>query len=191
MINAELDHVTTLEQFNDEIIRQQEDAHGTHYCQIHSAIRKYMKDCNSYMELGTNQGGTASTALLCKPKSVILVDKDMSSFRKVLEKIAIQYSKDNQIDLNIIEDDSISPKTRFNTDMLVIDSLHYASHMKKELEVHGNNVNKYIIAHDTSITFGKRSDALYDCLCNFAHKNGWKVIERNITNVGYTVLQKG
>jgi hypothetical protein len=190
MISAKLDHVTTLEQFNAEIIRQQEDGHGADYCKIHSAIRKYMKDCNSYMELGTNQGGTASTALLCKPKSVILVDRDMSSFRKVLEKIAIQYSKDNQIDLKIVEDDSISPKAVFNTDMLLIDSLHYVSHMEKELKVHGNNVNKYIIAHDTSITFGKRSDALYNCLSSFANTNGWKVIERGTTNVGYTVIAK-
>jgi hypothetical protein len=190
MITAKLDHVITLEQFNKEIIKQQEEGHGINYCQIHAAISKYMKDCNSYMELGTNQGGTASTALLCKPKSAILVDIDMSSFKKVLEKIAIQYSKDNQIDLKIIEDNSISPRTRFNSDMLVIDSRHYPDHMRKELELHGNNINKYIIAHDTSMVFGKPNDCLYVCLKTFADANGWEVIERGTTSVGYTVIKK-
>lgn len=190
MINSDLDHVTSLEQFNKEIRRQQEAAHGTDYCQIHDAIRKYMKDCNSYMELGTHQGGTASTALLCKPKSIMLVDKDMSRFKKVLEKIAIQYSKDNDIDFNVIEEDSTSQRTRFNTDMLVIDSYHSSNHMKKELETHGDNVNKYILAHDTSIINGKYNDSLYVCLNNFANVNVWEVIERGITNVGYTVLKK-
>ncbi len=190
MINAELDHVTTLEQFNEEIKRQQETAHGRDYCQIHDAIQRYMKDCDSYMELGTHQGGTASTALLCKPKVIKLVDKDMSRFKRVLERIAIQYCKDNQIAIEITEEDSTSPRTRFNTDMLVIDSYHHVNHMKKELETHGNNVNKYILAHDTSIINGKPNESLYLCLKNFADTNGWKVIERGTTNVGYTVIQK-
>lgn len=190
MINADLDHATTLEEFNKEIRRQQEDAHGSDYCQIHDAIRKYMVDCDSYMELGTHQGGTASTALLCNPKAAMLVDKDMSRFKKVLEKIAIKYCKDNNIAFVAMEEDSTSSKTRFNTDMLVIDSYHHPNHMKKELDMHGNNVNKYIIAHDTSIINGKSNDSLYQCLKNFADTNGWKIIERGTTNVGYTVIRK-
>ena len=59
MINSELGHVTTLEEFNSEIIRQQEEAHDEHYCAIHNAIKKYMEECDSYMGLGTQQGGTA------------------------------------------------------------------------------------------------------------------------------------
>ena len=40
MINSELGHVTSLEEFNSEIIRQQEEAHGENYCDIHDAIKK-------------------------------------------------------------------------------------------------------------------------------------------------------
>lgn len=142
------------------------------------------------MELGTHQGGTASTALLCNPKVVMLVDKDMSRFRKVLQGIAVKYCEDNNIAFQAMEEDSTSVRTKFNTDMLVIDSYHHANHMKKELEIHGNNVNKYILAHDTSIINGKQNDSLYHCLKNFADANGWKVVERGTTNVGYTVIQK-
>ena len=63
MINAELGHVKTLEEFYSEIRRQQEEAHGDDYCEQHDAIKKYMKYCDSYKELGTHQGGTAACAL--------------------------------------------------------------------------------------------------------------------------------
>ena len=62
MINAELGHVKTLEEFYSEIRRQQEEAHGDDYCEQHDAIKKYMKYCDSYKELGTHQGGTAACA---------------------------------------------------------------------------------------------------------------------------------
>ena len=88
MINSELGHVTTLLEFNSEIRRQQEEAHGEDYCAIHDAIRKYIPDCKSYMELGVHQGGTASVAMLCKPNRIYLVDIDMSRYNKFLKPIA-------------------------------------------------------------------------------------------------------
>ena len=41
MINSELGHVKTLEEFNSEIRRQQEEAHGKGYCDIHDAIKQH------------------------------------------------------------------------------------------------------------------------------------------------------
>jgi hypothetical protein len=190
MINSELEHVRTLKEFNTEIRRQQEEAHGNDYCQIHDAIKKYMQECDSYMEFGTHQGGTASTAILCKPKAVILVDKDLSKYRKNLEKIALEFCERHNIALAVFEEDSSSPRVKHNVDMLMIDSYHHPSHMQKELEVHGNNIKKYIVAHDTSIINGKKNDSLYQCLKRFADSNNWKIIERGETNVGYTVLKK-
>ena len=87
MINAELGHVKTLKEFHDEITKQQTEAHGEGYNDIHEAIQKYIKDCNTYMELGTHQGGTAAAAMLAKPKNVILIDIDMSRYYKFLSNI--------------------------------------------------------------------------------------------------------
>lgn len=190
MINAELGHVTTLPEFNTEIRRQQEEAHGADYCQIHDAIRKYMSECKSYMELGTHQGGTASAAILTKPKRVYLVDLDMSRYRKYLSPLAEKYCNENDIELIVKEGDSTSFTTINVTDMLMIDSYHNAAHMQKELDLHGANVNKYILAHDTSIINGKQNDSLYQCLKKFADTKGWKIVEHGTTNVGYTVLKK-
>jgi hypothetical protein len=190
MINADLSHVKSLKDFNKEIRRQQEEAHGVNYCQIHDAIKKYMKDCKSYMELGTHQGGTASVAMLCKPNRVYLVDMDMSRYRKFLEPIASDFCDKNDIELIVKEADSTSFSTINMTDMLVIDSYHHPAHMQKELNTHASNVRKYIIAHDTSIVNGKPNDSLYQCLVKFASENNWEIIERGTTNVGYTVLKK-
>jgi hypothetical protein len=74
--------------------------------------------------------------------------------------------------------------------MLVIDSYHHPNHLQKELDTHGRNVKKYIIAHDTSILHGKMNDSLFQVLNNWAAKNQWKVLERVTKNVGYTVIGK-
>ena len=83
MINAELGHVKTLEEFHDEITKQQTEAHGKGYNDIHGAIQKYLKDCDTYMELGTHQGGTAAAAMLVKPKNVILSENWIFGFPKM------------------------------------------------------------------------------------------------------------
>ena len=190
MINSKLDHVKTLEEFNSSIREQQEEAHGEDYCDIHDAIRKYMKDCKVYMELGTHQGGTASVAMLCKPEKVHLVDIDMSRYRKFLQPIAEAYCAEHGIELTVDECDSTLKECARQTDMLVIDSLHTPSHMQKELEVHGRNASKYIIAHDTSIINGRNNESLFHTLERWGRANGWKVIERGKTNVGYAVISK-
>lgn len=190
MINSELGHVKSLQEFHSEIRRQQEEAHGVDYCQIHDAIQKYMKECESYMELGTHQGGTAAAALLTNPKKVNLVDIDMSRYNKFLKPIAEKYAQQNNIELTTKAIDSRSLGAVDVVDMLVIDSYHHPKHMTEELITHGMNVNKYIIAHDTSVINGRSNDSLYRVLENFGNEKGWTVIERGTTNVGYTVLKK-
>ena len=190
LINSELSHVKTLEEFNGEIIRQQEEAHGKYYCQIHDAIKKYLPHCSSYMELGTHQGGTASTALLCKPSKVVLVDIDLSRYRKFLEPIAVQFCAENLIEFKTIETDSTSLAAFNMTDMLVIDSLHTPQHMMKELNFHGLNTSKYIVAHDTSVINGRSDDSLFKCMQFYASQNQWEIIERGVVNVGYTVMRR-
>jgi hypothetical protein len=189
MINSKLDHVKTLEEFNSEIRRQQEEAHGKGYTDIHDAIQKYLSNEDVYMELGTHQGGTASAAMLSKPKSVIMVDIDPSKYYKCLSQIADEFCAVNDIDLQMKSTSSIGLGSVANCDMLVIDTVHNADFMNKELALHGGNVNKYIIAHDTSVLMGRPNDTLFQVLNRFADKNNWKVIERGVTNAGYTVLK--
>lgn len=190
MINSELGHVKSVKEFNKDIKRQQEEAHGEYYCAIHDAIIKYMKECDSYLELGTHQGGTASTALLCNPKQIQLVDIDVSRYKKFLQPLAEKYVEDNNIDFRVLEESSLSLKSTRRSDMLMIDSLHHPNHMIQELRLHSPLINKYIIAHDTSILHGKKDNRLYDCIQNFCLDYPWEVVERNTDNVGYTVMKR-
>jgi len=189
MINSKVDHCKTLEEFYDEICRQQEEAHGAYYCAQHHAIRKYLRmGCEYYKELGTHQGGTAAAACLEKPVSVELVDLSLEKFSKS-RHLFESFCKENNIKLKTREMNSTDQKTTSRSDLLLIDSYHHPSHLIKELKLHSPYVMKFIILHDTSILHGKVNDALYQTAVNFtAGITPWKIIERNTQNVGYTVL---
>tara|TARA_Y100001963_G_C6778791_1_gene448779 strand:- start:103 stop:675 length:573 start_codon:yes stop_codon:yes gene_type:complete len=188
MINAELGHVKTLEEFYKEIRSQQEEAHGKDYCQQHDALQRLLKsgECKTYKELGTHQGGTAAAAMLCNPQAIELVDSDISRYNKFLKPLAEKYCKENNIKLTVLNTDSSGlGSLGLTCDLLLIDSYHRAFHMQKELDMHHNNVRKYIIAHDTHSV-----PELFHCLNNFGQQHGWEVVEQGKTNVGYTVLKK-
>jgi hypothetical protein len=196
MINAELSHVTTLEEFYESIRSQQEEAHGEDYCAMHDAIRHYMKDCKSYKEIGTHQGGSAAAVMTGdhKPEYMELIDINHEKYRWKLKSLAEPYCKENGIELVAKEADStaLNSLSMKMVDMLMIDSLHLRHHMEKELDLHAGYVNKYIVAHDTTISQDQPRDALFRCLSDFCEQNpSWKVIERGTTNVGYTVLKRG
>jgi len=190
MINVDLSHVKSLQEFYDVIISGQAAEHGADYHEQHNAIKRYLQPEDTYMELGTHQGSTAARAMLNNPKKVILVDISMEKYNKFLKPIAESYCFENNIELIVHECSSIDAKCTHKTDILLIDSLHQRNHMQKELNLHGSNVSKYIIAHDTSIINGRANESLYHCLMGFAKTNGWEEIERGTDNVGYTVIRK-
>ena len=196
MLTADLKHVKTVDEFYTEIRSQQEAHHGAEYCAMHDAIRKYMKDCKSYKELGTHQGGSAAAVMTGehKPEYMELLDINHEKYRWKLKSLAEPFCKEQKIELVIKEADSTSftSISDRDIDMLMIDSLHKRSHMEKELALHAPCVKKYIIAHDTTICQDNPKDALYRCLHDFCENNSqWKIIERGINNVGYTVLKRG
>tara|TARA_R100001509_G_scaffold119280_1_gene73623 strand:+ start:878 stop:1450 length:573 start_codon:yes stop_codon:yes gene_type:complete len=188
MINSKLDHVKTLDEFYESIRSQQEEAHGEHYCAMHDAINQIAKDCKSYKELGVHQGGTLANALLNPHlKYVEGVDISLEKYSMFLQPIAEQYVKDKKKVLKMKECDSTGiDSLGYGTDILMIDSVHKQHHMRKELELHGQYVKKYIVAHDTH----KPDDQLYWCLADWGVDNGWEVMTRNQENVGFTVLKK-
>lgn len=194
MINAELDHVKDVKEFHESIVQQQEEAHGEDYCAMHKAIEKFWRegDCKRYMELGVHQGGSAANALLLdpSPKKITLIDIDMSRYNKFLKPLAETHAEENGILLDVRETDSTGLGSIDGCDMLVIDSVHKAGFMQRELTIHGPNVRKYIVAHDTKLLFNKPDDQLHRMLVGWGKENGFKLVERGETSVGYTVIQK-
>lgn len=195
MLTANLKHVESVDEFYTEIRKQQEEAHGDKYCAMHDAIRKYLKDCKSYKELGTHQGGTAACVMTAKhkPEYIELVDINHTKYRWKLKSLAEPYCKEHGIELVVKDADStaLGSLSDRDIDMLVIDSLHKRYHMEAELTMHAKYIKKYIIAHDTTICQDNPPDALYACLHDFCREApGWEIVERELANVGYTVLKR-
>ena len=95
MINSKLDDVKTLNEFAESIRKQQEEAHGEHYCAMHDTINKLAKDCKSYKELGVHQGGTLANALLQPTiKYVEGIDISLEKYNAYLKPIAESYAKE-------------------------------------------------------------------------------------------------
>ena len=188
MIQANLDNIFTLKEFNRNIRVQHENAHGEGYCDIHDAIFKYMKDCETYKEIGVNQGGTASAGILTNPKKVELIDTDLSKYNKHLRPLAEGYCKLKKIELKTLEissDDRRSVTGRY--DLMLIDSYHKAWYLRKELSLHAEHINKYIILHDTNF----HPNGLRQMAIRFCKENpSWKVLEEGTKNVGYMVMER-
>jgi len=191
MINAELSHCKNVKEFYKDIRAAQEEAHGEYYCEMHDKMKHLLEnECDTYLELGTHQGGTAANAMLCKPKRIQLVDIDMSRYKKFLEKLAVPFCEKNNIELIVKETDSTSLKSIGKADLMLIDSVHHPNHMKTEFMTHQSNINKYIVAHDTSVVNGKQNSILFETLQFLCKSYPWEIVERGMRNVGYTILKR-
>jgi hypothetical protein len=188
MIKTDMTNADSVESFYSIIRQNQERAHGNGYCLIHDAMKQYIIDggCQSYKEIGTQQGATAVNALLAGVNYIELVDIDFSLYREFLAPLAEEFCKNNNVELvtkecNSISKESVGPPV----DLLLIDSCHKWSHTKKELKLHQDNVNRYIVLHDTftckDIAKGLKS---------FVKSNPWIIIEEVEQNVGYMTLKR-
>lgn len=186
MLTADMSHAKNLNEYHSDLTQKQIEHHGDGYCDVHAALLKYMKNCDTYKELGVKQGTTAAAVILSNPKSVELIDKRLTDYnphKKHFEK----YCFNNNIKFRVREIDSTSfLATDRSSDLLYIDTWHVYAQLQKELNLHHAFVNKYIVMHDTHA-----KPELTKAIKEFLKTNSkWKMIEENKVNVGYTVLEK-
>jgi hypothetical protein len=80
------------------------------------------------------------------------------------------------------------------TDLLFVDSLHIYEQVQKELELHADKANKYIVFHDTTSfenngEFGGRG--IWPAIQEFIDSHPeWQMKHRYTNNNGLTVLQR-
>jgi hypothetical protein len=179
MINAKFDNVKTVLKFHKQIVEQQEEAHGKHYCQMHQAIKRFWSEgeCKKYMELPT-------------PKKITLIDIDMTKYNSVLKPIAEKHCQRQGIELDVRETSSTGFASVEDADLLVIDSVHKAGWMQQELDLHGKNVRKYIVAHDTKRLFDQVDEQLHHTLVQWGNRNGFILVDRGEASAGYTVIAR-
>ena len=148
MYQVNYENCTNLKEFFKESMSQLADGYVEEYPTYLLKIQDYMKQCESYRELGTNQGASASAVMLTNPKYVELIDKSFSRFNPS-KHLFDQYANDNNIGFMLHEESSVSVKTDIKTDFLLVDSVHKYKHVKKEIELYEPLTTKFILFHDT------------------------------------------
>ncbi len=144
-------------------------------------LREYADRCNHVTELGTRSCVSLFSFLSSNAKKVVAVDILNVAVPDV-EKLQFICADDLQIEIE-------------QTDLLFIDTLHQYQHLKKELALHSNKVNKYIALHDTNI-FGRNSDdgtvkGLLDALDEFLLQNkDWSICYQTDINNGLTIIRR-
>ena len=186
MLVTDLSHCTTLEQWYTEIVERQREAHGEHYCNHHDVIRRLIEEgCESYKELGTHQGASAACALLAGADKVSLVDVNFGLFDQYMHLFE-DYYVPTGIKLTKYCMSSLERSTASPVDLLFVDSLHKAEHLKKELDLHAQYVRKYMVFHDT-----KHKPELYRVLENFTSGiSPWEISEHINEGHGVTILKR-
>jgi len=174
----------SVKHFHDEVKKCHENAHGKAYTAQHDVIIKYGSECETYRELGIMQGATAAAAVVAGFKDLHLIDTDLKNFNEfkpIFEKENIKMKVDGKSSLSYRSEDL--PEV----DFLLIDSLHLADHLRKELSIHASRVNKYILFHDTFVK--KELQRVIDKFVK-ANYREWTLVEYYQKNVGYTLIKR-
>lgn len=161
-------------------------------------LKKYANECNSITEMGVRTIVSTWALLAGRPQKMISYDivhpkklgANIDSVYNTAEEIGVSYEFINASTLDIeIEE----------TDLLFIDTDHSYNQLSKELSLHGNKANKYIIMHDT-VTFGKRDagtqrnkekTGLITAIEEFLDNNKeWEIHKHYENNNGLMVLSR-
>ena len=176
--------VQNLREYYLTLYALQEKNHNTEYMLVHNEIKEKLKDCNSYTELGVNQGTTLCTAIFENIKKIRAYDHDLTPYNYAKE-LFDKWTKDGDIDYKIFQSDTLKCILE-KTDMLFIDTCHYYKHLIQELKLHANKVNKYIICHDTNY----RNCELKKALVEYIKNGEWKIITECKKDVGFITIER-
>lgn len=146
---------------------------------------EYGLKCNGHIvELGVEYVNSAWAWLKVKPKKITLCDIYLNLARHRLETYK-ELCKENGVEL-VLENKSSLDITIKDVDLLFIDSNHSYHHVSKELELHSEAVNKFILLHD-HIKFPDVKKATDDFL---KMNNKWKVHKTLDEWPGLNILER-
>jgi hypothetical protein len=161
----------------------QADAHGEDYLLVHHEIRRCLAESESYTELGVNQGATLAAALLCGARKVSGYDITLDHYRPAAPLFSRFAAKHGTL-LRMFEQGSVADDID-PVDVLYIDTLHTENQLTLELNRHSENVQKFIICHDTNSSSGLRK-----AINKFLPKSKWKVVNNCREGTGFTTLSR-
>lgn len=145
------------------------------------------KGCNTAVSLQIGKGDAAFSLLLgCH----LHISVDPNPSEDTINFLNDYFGKKSIV----IRQNTCEPIDIDNFDVLMVDSIHTAKNVEKELKAHAHKVNKFIIFHDTFL-YGEVGDdggegikkPIYEFLSN---NQEWKIIHEANNNNGLIILAK-
>lgn len=168
-------------------------------------LLKYSQECKHVTEMGVRTAVSSWALLYSNPDKMVSYDV---GFNPNVENL-INIANESNMNFHFIMKDVLTVEIE-NTDLLLIDTWHTYNQLTSELQLHSNNVNKYIILHDT-VSYGLIDESPYDGishivkhvtkekegLINAIHDflltekgNNWEIHDVYENNNGLTVLKR-
>jgi len=144
-------------------------------------IRKYVSEGDSVLEMGVRYCVSTWALLANKPRlmrSIDVVSPPAENLKEVEDA-----AKEAGIDYQFIQADSLQVGFE-SADVLFIDTLHFYSHLVKELWAHSPFTRKYIILHDS------RMPEMWACITDFLYNRQWELVEQDTRDTGLCVLKR-
>jgi len=176
--------VSDLPRYYAELCRIQAEAHGEDYLLVHEEIRRCLSDgCESYTELGVNQGATLAAAVLHGAKTVMGYDISLVNYWPAAPLFS-KYVGHSGTELGVFAANSLEISLD-PVDVLYIDTVHNFKQLSAELNLHSNKVNRYIICHDTNSSMGLRQ-----AIKQFLTLSKWRKVNDCREGTGFTTLAR-
>jgi len=173
----------------DEAFEKYKSMWGKQLTPRNNQMMECVKECKSVMELGVHQGLSIMTMTMANEdlETIIGVDINLDKWRGKMSSLVLDWVKAFDTEVIMRECSSTDPACTAEVDMLHIDSLHHADHLRKELDLHAKNVKKYIMFHDIN----QNGYALGKVVKDFVSKTEWKVhVENREGKCGYMVITR-
>jgi hypothetical protein len=160
-------------------------------------LYKYAQQCKHITEMGVRTIVSTYALMAGAPDHLVSIDinhpDDSSNTPGKLQE-AQTVAAENNIDFQFVQGSTLEISIE-QTDLLFIDTWHTYSQLKQELSKHHQNVNKYIILHDTytyrNSDEGGGGIGLMPAVNEFLDNNAnWLVYEQFSNNNGLTILAK-
>ena len=162
-------------------------------------LKEYAEKCSTVIELGVRSIVSTWAFLAAHPEK--LISLDIVHPKKYINHdpsgcnldLVVELAKKNNIEFEFIESDSTKTELP-ECDMMFFDTLHTYTQLKKELDLHGNKVKKYMLFHDT-VLFAKNGEVAGEegisrAITEFITSNQeWKAEKVLTNNNGLTILK--
>ena len=150
-------------------------------------LKKYASECDNITEMGVDSANTTWAFLSSRPKKLTSIDIINTKAPEIVA-LAEELAKKEGINFKFVLGDTTEIQIE-PTDFLYIDTLHTYPQLKRELELHPQNVSKYLAFHDTHMPiFTNMAKALSEFLKE--NSNDWEICYDTKESCGLTIIKR-